>query len=329
MDGSPSAVAAPASAPEVASVPPAGGAGADEAAALAAVKDQLEALRQNAVTAFDRVSADLQRLRGNPVQQTVSQDGMQRLQESLASLAKKHDELESLLNKALERLPSKVIEPTPPPDLSVAPAWAVAWQNSIAEQMGQAQGRVESLVKEIQVQVTELAAEAVDDVEVLEPEVVEPEEPAASSAGWLRVMLGNSLYENPQLESSIRWIEQHVLADDADAMLLLGQLLVFRFASSDKKPTLLKDVGEAFYRCFPKVRDASDSLEVALAGWLTRECEAVGLPNSIELVHPGDRFDALKHAPIERGGVEIARVQGWVVLRDGGRVFSKAAVATR
>jgi hypothetical protein len=124
-------------------------------------------------------------------------------------------------------------------------------------------------------------------------------------------------------------LERRVTANDPAALMLLGQLLVFRFAEPDRKPALLKDAGEAFYRFHSKTQDALDPAEGALSHWLVRHCETVGLPNSIELVHPGERFDNTRHAPIERGGVEIAQVLGWVVLRDGGRVFAKALVRTR
>ena len=186
-----------------------------------------------------------------------------------------------------------------------------------------------------------LSGQTVADTE-LPPEFESPADSAASllvaepsaafdndDQDWLRVMLGPSLHGNPRIGKPIHWLEDNVLANNGDALLLVGQLLVFRFASSDRKPTLLKDVGEAFYRCFPKTLDARDPFEEELVDWLRQHCEEAGLPNSIELVHPGERFDATRHSPLERGGVEVAEVLGWVVLRDGGRVFSKASVQTR
>jgi len=46
------------------------------------------------------------------------------------------------------------------------------------------------------------------------------------------------------------------------------------------------------------------------------------------LVHPGQRFDAARHNAASRG-VEIVAVHGWVVLREGGKVYTKATVAVR
>jgi hypothetical protein len=69
-------------------------------------------------------------------------------------------------------------------------------------------------------------------------------------------------------------------------------------------------------------------LERALAEWLMRACDRAGMANTIELVSPGERFDSLRHnAP--RPGVEVAQVMGWIVLRDNGKVYTKASVAVR
>jgi hypothetical protein len=52
------------------------------------------------------------------------------------------------------------------------------------------------------------------------------------------------------------------------------------------------------------------------------------LHNTIELVHPGERFDATRHNASTRG-VEITEVHGWIVLRDNGKVYTKANVTVR
>jgi hypothetical protein len=69
-------------------------------------------------------------------------------------------------------------------------------------------------------------------------------------------------------------------------------------------------------------------LEESLVRWLRRTCEAAGIFNSVELVHPGERFDSTRHSAATRG-VEITQVQGWVVLRDNGKVYTKATVTAR
>ena len=52
------------------------------------------------------------------------------------------------------------------------------------------------------------------------------------------------------------------------------------------------------------------------------------MSNTIELVHPGQRFDSMRHNAAERG-VEITQVFGWIVLRDNGKVYTKASVAVK
>ena len=104
-----------------------------------------------------------------------------------------------------------------------------------------------------------------------------------------------------------------VLEGNAAARALAGQLLVFRAAPAERLPPLLKEIGEAFYRWQPKTRPDDSPFEESLAAWLQRTCEAAGLHNTIELVHPGERFDAARHNASSRG-VEIAEVLGWVVF---------------
>ncbi|MFM9963712.1 MAG: hypothetical protein ACKV2Q_21090 [Planctomycetaceae bacterium] len=323
----------------------------DEAELLLSVKQELEAVRQSSQAAFDRVSAELQRWqRPRPESTFASPDVSQNVADSLARLLRKQESLEALLLR--ETLPDSLPADSARPSLngdsgtdrashadaetsSQAPAWAAQWQTAINEQIAGWESRLQTLVEELKQRLPPPSPARVPAI-VVEPEPVEPpplnpviEPNDARSQTWLRVLLGNVLFGNSVLQDSIQWLEQQALSGNGDALLLLGQLLVFRFSSADRKPALLKDVGEAFYRCFPKSLDASDPFEESLAAWLATECEAAGLPNRIELVHLGERFDASKHAPIERGGIEVTRVLGWVVLRDGGRVFSKASIQAR
>ncbi len=162
----------------------------------------------------------------------------------------------------------------------------------------------------------------------------EPDEPDESAAGpaananWQRAILGAELAEKPGLDSQRLRLLDGTLAGDPDACSLVGQLLIFRSAAADKMPPLLKDLGEAFYRWQPKTRAAADPMEEALVDWLRRTLQEAGIPNTIELVHPGERFDAARHTAAARG-VEITEARGWIVLRDNGKVYTKAQVAVR
>lgn len=122
---------------------------------------------------------------------------------------------------------------------------------------------------------------------------------------------------------------QALLADvrraDENAIGLVGQVLCVRAATMDRLPTLLKDVGEAWFRWRPDQHGAPDPLRDALIAWLHSRLEAVGLGNRIELVRVGDRYDSKRHNAKTRG-VEVTGVHGWVVLRDNGNVYTKATV---
>ena len=145
---------------------------------------------------------------------------------------------------------------------------------------------------------------------------------------WQRALLGSELAEHPGLDFERQRLLAGVLQGDAGACSLLGQLLVFRSARSDKMPPLLKDIGEAYYRWQPKNRPGSDRMEETLVAWLKETMQDAGIANTIELVQPGERFDSTRHTASTRG-VEITEVHGWVVLRDNGKVYTKASVAVR
>ena len=166
-------------------------------------------------------------------------------------------------------------------------------------------------------------------VELLAP----PEEPAdeeapVTSAQWEQAILGPSLAQEPALAFQRQQLLNGVLEGNAGACALAGQLLVFQSAPPERLPQLLKDLGEAYYRWQPKQTPGTNPVEEALVGWLRRSCENAGIGNTIELVHPGERFDSTRHNATSRG-VEITEVRGWIVLRDNGRVYTKATVAVR
>jgi len=160
----------------------------------------------------------------------------------------------------------------------------------------------------------------------------QPEEPItappASMADWQCALLGADLAEKPGLEACRSRLLEGVLQGDEGACALVGQLLTFRSAMTDKMPPLLKDLGEAYYRWQPKTRPGSDPMETALVGWLRETMQDAGISNTIELVHPGERFDSTRHNAATRG-VEITEVRGWIVLRENGKVYTKAAVAVQ
>ncbi|MHB8897417.1 MAG: hypothetical protein ACYC6Y_01580 [Thermoguttaceae bacterium] len=151
------------------------------------------------------------------------------------------------------------------------------------------------------------------------------EDPSALHGDWMAAILG------PQLAGhgdAGRRLLEGILAGDSSAQGFAGQLLVFRSATPERLPQTLKDLGEAYYRWRPKTAAGNDPFEEALAGHLQRACENAGIHNSIELVHPGQRFDAARHNAGSRG-VEIVQVLGWIVLRDNGKVYTKASVEVR
>ncbi len=166
-------------------------------------------------------------------------------------------------------------------------------------------------------------------VDILRPPQSAPDSAGAAVGGdWQEALLGGELAHNPALNADTNRLLNGVRSGDPGACGLVGGLLLFRAAAADKMPPLLKDIGEAFYRWQPKTSNRPSELEKALADWLMRACDQAGMANTIELVNPGERFDSLRHNA-SRAGVEITQVLGWIVLRDNGKVYTKAAVAVK
>lgn len=158
-----------------------------------------------------------------------------------------------------------------------------------------------------------------------------PAAPSSSAGGagiWPRALLGAELAAAPQLGFQRQRLLDGVLEGDAAARWFVGLLLVFQAAPPEKMPPLLKDLGEALYRWQPKTSAGANPFETALVRALLERCQAAGINNTIELVNPGERFDAARHNATTRG-VEISEVHGWVVLRDNGKVYTKANVAVK
>jgi hypothetical protein len=166
-------------------------------------------------------------------------------------------------------------------------------------------------------------------IDILRPPQAEGASADAAVGGdWPEALLGRELAHNPVLTTDKNRLLSGVLGGDPVACGLVGSLLQFRAAAADKMPPLLKDIGEAFYRWQPKSSSRPSELEQALVQWLMRACEQAGMANTIELVGPGERFDSLRHNAA-RPGVEITQVLGWIVLRDNGKVYTKASVTVK
>ena len=115
------------------------------------------------------------------------------------------------------------------------------------------------------------------------------------------------------------------LRGDRASAGLIGAMIEFQSSTPERMPRLLQDIGEAYYRWHPKRGQGADPFERALAQNVCALCEANGIKNTIELVETGQRFDSGRHNSNSRG-VEITEVKGWVVLRDNGKVYTRAAV---
>jgi len=154
------------------------------------------------------------------------------------------------------------------------------------------------------------------------------EEPASAHGDWEAALLGPDLAARADLAADRRQLAQDVLSGGDGARALAGQLLIFQSTPAERLAQILRDVGDAYYRWRPKTQPGAQPLEAALAEWVTATCDRAGIGNRIELVDPGERFDAARHNATGRG-VEITQVLGWIVLRDNGRVYTKANVAVR
>jgi len=151
---------------------------------------------------------------------------------------------------------------------------------------------------------------------------------AAVDNRWDRIPFGPDMANNEILAALREKVLAGLWAGEREATALAGQLLIFQAATADRMPQLLKDVGEAYYRWDPKTAYGEDRLRDGLIAWLHNKCEACGVSNSIVVVRPGDRFESSRHNSKQRG-VEITAVYGWIVLRDNGKVYTKANVAVK
>lgn len=142
---------------------------------------------------------------------------------------------------------------------------------------------------------------------------------------WSRILFGDNLHAGPSISHLSGSLLADVYAGDNSAVGLAGQVMTFRTGTAEQKARLLKEVGEAFYGWKPR---GDESLLQPLIDWVHAELDAVQLGNRIMVVQVGDRYDMQRHNA-KQAGVEVAEVYGWIVLRDNGKVFSKANVAVK
>ena len=141
-------------------------------------------------------------------------------------------------------------------------------------------------------------------------------------------LLGTELRNSLEVAQERQELLNDLFAGEPAATLLVGLLMVFRASPGEKLPMLLKDIGEAYYRWQPLKADRPSRLEAFLVDWLSRSCQNAGIPSRISLVRPGERFDSARHYA-SMPGVEVIRVSGWIVLREDGKVYSKARVTAK
>jgi len=159
------------------------------------------------------------------------------------------------------------------------------------------------------------------------PQPQQPQPPKQDSR-WNNILFGPDVANNQALTTLRDKVLAGLLGGERNTTGLAGTILLFQAATPDRMPQILKDVGEAYYRWNPRTALGNDSLRNALITWLHRKCESVGVSNTIEIVQPGDRFESSRHNAKQRG-VEVTQVFGWVVLRDNGKVYTKANVAVK
>lgn len=268
---------------------------------------------------LDRTAQELTRLVSGKCTSAVD-DGRTALAAATAPLAARLDELHGHLTRIESALPAVRDDSCAPLD-SIPGLFEQLTEILQAGFKGQRVG-AKRLQAEFQSSLAQLR-------EQLAPRPSEVGETSPPANEWRRALFGESLSADQEFAPRVEWVCENMLAGNSAASTFVGQLLIYRHAPSERRPPLLKDLGEAFYRCFPKYEDVEDSFEKSLISWLQTSCEQAGLLNRIEVVHPGERFDPTRHTALEKGGVEVAQVHGWVVLGDRDRVYTKALVSIR
>jgi hypothetical protein len=139
-------------------------------------------------------------------------------------------------------------------------------------------------------------------------------------------LLGDALMHDSEIADYSRQLIAAACDNIQPALALLARLMLFRAASNEERPPLLREIGESYYRwaCFFGVEP--EAWRDALTLWLVQDCADTALAPTIELVHVGDRLDSTRHHTSSPGTAVIG-VSGWIVLRANGTVYTKAHVS--
>lgn len=277
--------------------------------ALAHVQHSLERL----LSKFENLGAR------NDLAATSSSDVAKGHQEVLDALQKMADHQTHLAGKIVNTIAKKLME-----DLDLLRFQKVVHETLTTElDRRDAEAKAQRQAEALALTTSEAEIE-LQDVE-LEDEV--PPEENDSAEAWSRAIWGPELVHSEGFTPFLGQLNRRLLAGDPGIATLAGQILLFRQSAPEAKPQLLKDVGEAYYRTRIDATMPNRPFEQALIDWLQTECEQLGLKNTIEVVHVGERFDKSRHSSTTKGGAEVAEVFGWVVLTEGGRVYTRASVA--
>ena len=207
--------------------------------------------------------------------------------------------------------PPGVVEPDPPqaPPAFAPPAQAIP-QQAIPRQAIPAQAIPQQAIPQ-------------------QPQFAQPQAGNGGASDWESIWLGDQLVRLSGIEGDRRGLVSGLRCGEPAAGVLVGTLLVFRNSTPDRMAQMLKDIGEAYYRWRPETAATQDLFRQALIESLHSLCESASIFNRIELVRPGDRFDSARHHSKSRGGMEVVDVQGWVVLRENGKPYTKANVTVQ
>ncbi|MBS0205936.1 MAG: hypothetical protein JSS49_23800 [Planctomycetes bacterium] len=170
-------------------------------------------------------------------------------------------------------------------------------------------------------------------------EAVTANVPQSSAAGSTKapltavdpaVLFGGDLIGDSRTTDGLVELTRRLADDDPKAIGLIGQLMTWRSAPRERIPKLLGDVGDSFYACFPRSSDQIPPLELALVETLAKKCIECDVPNTIELVRPGERFDPSRHR-MRAGdrGAEVTEIHGWIVVGPDGQILNRAQVGVK
>ncbi len=162
-----------------------------------------------------------------------------------------------------------------------------------------------------------------------QPQFLQAQSNSAGAGEWESIWLGDPMTSLPGIDADRRALVAGLRCGEPAAGVLVGTMLVFRNSTPDRMAQMLKDIGEAYYRWRPETAATHDLFRQSLIESLHSLCESASVFNRIELVQPGDRFDSTRHHCKTRGGMEVAEVQGWVVLRENGKPYTKANVTVQ